>query len=145
MLSGTDGAPAWAQRLRFEQQADLSSIALDDVGPGVVYRATPRPELGRNVLEMSSSSDGMPTVTSLLVFTDDGVMISVARAATIDQVRRTGRDPLPEAEQLRIVNSLRAMSESAFTEQLTALGVEFVTAGGTTPGGLEPTTTVPGG
>lgn len=123
-IAGTDGAPAWAQLLRFELSGDLSLIAAQDQGLAgpPTYSMRRRPDLGRNVIETLVARSGTRSPPLLSVFTDDGVLITANLAlVAVDIVT----EALSEAEQLRIINSLVAMSEDEFAERLSAAGVEF--------------------
>jgi hypothetical protein len=62
-----------------------------------------------------------------VVLTDDGVMITVARSVESSQMATA--EPPAEAEQLRVINSLRALDRPEFVAQLEARGVEFFAAG----------------
>jgi hypothetical protein len=65
-------------------------------------------------------------VRTLAVLTDDGVFISASPTVRTDDL--SALQPLPEELQLRIINSLRAMSEDEFRARLAELGAEFIGA-----------------
>ncbi len=120
-------------------------------GDAVVYRNHPRPDLGDGVLEYTFGAAGdLPAEPgTILVFTRDGVMISVVRAVLVsadDPEARPPADvqPLTEAEQLRIINSLQAMTEAEFRAQLGRLGASY-SDGSVVEDPIGPVTTLPGG
>lgn len=120
-MDGGD-APPWILIPSFQMAAELSSIDLSVASPSLTQSITRRKDLGRNVLE-STTADGLDPIRSLEVVTDDGITLSVR--GTPDTRRFT------EDEQLRIINSLRAMPEDEFRARLTELGAEFIGADST--------------
>lgn len=127
-------------RLSMLQLERLAATGGTDVGQTV----TARPDLGPNVLQSSATYDGQPAgvgALSLVVITDDGTMITANRAVSADDIRTA--TPLSEAEQLRIIGSLRSMGADAFRTALDADRVVFFTSdSGAQPSGV--TTTVIG-
>lgn len=120
VLSRTN-APAWAHAIHLRMTAEL--ISLRSLGtPAGTISVRPRPDLGRNVLEAGAS---------MAVISGDGAMIGIG--PTYQTADPSNAAPLTEEQQLRIINSLRAMSEDEFRARLAELGVEFV--GPTSPGG----------
>ncbi len=132
-IAGTDGAPTWAQMLRYELMGDASLVAGADAGLTDIptYSMHRRPDLGPQVIETRAALSGVRTPPILTVFTDDGVMLSANLATTATTI---GSEGLTEAEQLRIINSLVAMDEQAFLDRLDADGIEFIRAANS-PGG----------
>jgi hypothetical protein len=93
------------------------------------------------VLESVAAVPGQPSSSTLAVLSDDGAWISAFPTFT----SATGLEPatsrtLTEDEQLRIINSLRAMSEDEFLTRLSELGADFI---GADP--MMTTTTMQGG
>jgi hypothetical protein len=125
-LSGGE-TPPWAQITRLRVIAELMSLP-NDGDPGSLRRELhERPDLGPGVIESTYTADGMDTVCSLAVLTDDGTLISVSPVAAASPAAQT-MTTLPTEQQLRIINSLRAMSEDEFRARLTELGAEFIGA-----------------
>jgi hypothetical protein len=124
----TGGAtPPWAQITRLRLVADLMSLP-NAQDPGSMRRELrTRPDLGRGVIESTYTADGMETVRGLAVLTDDGVLINVSPVAMVRPDART-MPLLAIDEQLRIINSLRSMSEDEFRARLAELGAEFIGA-----------------
>lgn len=125
-------APAWVRSVQNRMTADLISWRSRGTPAGELL-VHPRPDLGSNTLQVTEKLPDTEPTTYLLVHSDDGTSISavVARAAG------TAAEPpirtLTEEQQLRIINSLRAMPEDEFRAQLAELGVELVEP--TSPGG----------
>jgi len=115
--------PPWAQALRLRLAGEVISMPQDGA-PGLSMSMRPRPDLGPNVVETSSAVPGRPDTAGLVVITDDGVTITVTQAALVENLPSV--TPLSEEQQLGIINSLRAMSESEFRAQLSELGAEFL-------------------
>lgn len=127
-LTGSD-APTWSQVLRLRMAAEIMSIASLEFPAAVAGSITPRPDLGRNVLESTYAAEGADPFRTLAVLTDDGVLISVSATATVAAGAPPGPGSAPaltEEQQLRILNSLRAISEEEFRARLAELGAEFV-------------------
>lgn len=139
VLNDSD-TPAWAQLVQLLMSAELFSLPSEYQEP-IDMSIRVRPDLGRGVLESSTGVAGREPATSLGVLTDDGVMINVYPAGRVAAPPQIAS--LSEAEQLRIINSLRSMPEREFLTRLSELGAEFMG-----PGDPMPTTTVigtPGG
>ena len=117
--------PAWAQLVRLRMSAELFSMPMADQQPLAMSIRT-RSDLGRGVLENSMGPVGQDPATSLAVLTDDGVVINVYPAGMAATPQPIGS--LSDDEQLRIINSLRAMSEDEFRSRLAELGGEFIGA-----------------
>lgn len=131
-------SPSWAQHASLRMSAELFSLPSEYREPfDMSIRA--RPDLGRRVLESSTGVAGREPATTLGVLTDEGVTINVFPAGRVAAAQQVAA--LTEEQQLRIINSLRAMSEGEFLTQLSELGVEFI--GPTSPGGT--VTTMQGG
>ncbi len=125
-LERTELPPAVAAlRMRLVMR-DLATIG----GPGgssVTQEFQPRPDLGAHVLQLRARIDGQPAgaaANQIVVITADGTVISVTRVARQDEILTT--EPLDEEAQLRIVNSLRAMSAEEFRAAVEAAGAELV-------------------
>lgn len=86
-----------------------------------------RPDLGPHVLERRWDRAD-PSGRQIIVFSDDGTMLSASRAVSSDEAAEAV--PLTEAEQLRILGSLRAMDQRSFQSTLAAAGIELTTAAG---------------
>jgi hypothetical protein len=127
-LTSSD-APTWAQIARLRMAAEIMSIAGAQFPAAASSSISTRPDLGRNVFESSYAAESVEPFRTLAIVTDDGVLIGVS--ATMSTA--TGATPAPvsapaltEEQQLRIINSLRAMSEDEFRARLTEVGAEFV-------------------
>ncbi len=124
MAAGT--RPPWAQFVRLQIVVELMSVP-NPSDPSLLERSIrTRPDLGDGVLESTYEIPGTDAVRSLAVLTDDGVFISASPSVRTDDL--SALEPLPEEEQLRIINSLRAMSEDEFRARLAELGAEFIGA-----------------
>lgn len=124
MAAGT--SPTWAQLVRLRMVTELASLPSPSGLSAVQRSIRTRPDLGRGVLESSFEIPGTDAVRSLVVLTDDGVFIGASPSVRTDDL--SALEPLSEEEQLRIINSLRAMSEDEFRARLAELGAEFVGA-----------------
>jgi hypothetical protein len=125
-LSSSD-TPPWAQLTRLRLITELMSLP-DNGDPGSLRRwIRTRPDLGRRVLESTYTAEGMDSVRSLAVLTGDGTLISVSPVAAVGAAAQTMKS-LSTDQQLRIINSLRAMSEDEFRAWLAELGAEFIGA-----------------
>jgi hypothetical protein len=138
-LAGDDGSEvtiimnrgdstAWSAAVRLRLNAELISISSAGTAQGTIS-VRPRPELGPNVLENVAEVPGQPPATYLAVLSDDGAWLTALPTFS----SATGLEPatsttLPEEDQLRIINSLRAMSEDEFRARLAELGAEFIGA-----------------
>ncbi|MFN7150627.1 MAG: hypothetical protein ACK4V6_14275 [Microthrixaceae bacterium] len=135
VVMNQDKSPPWAVAVRLRLTAEL--LSFQSLGtPQGSLSVRPRLDLGRNVLEnIATTPTG--TASSIVAITDDSTWIS----ATPSYMAAADEPPAPlsEDEQLRIINSLRAMSEDEFLNELSELGAEFI--------GAEPmtTTTMQGG
>ena len=135
-LAGDDGAevvvimnqaddPAWSVAVRLRLTAELLSLSSAGTAQDTLS-IRPRTELGRNVLENVASVPGQPSASSLVVISDDGAWISAFPAVATATGSPAAPTTLTVEQQLRIINSLRAMSEAEFRDRLSELGVEFV-------------------
>lgn len=122
VLNGSN-IPQWAQLARLLMSAELFSLPMAEQQPFAMSIRV-RPDLGRGVLESSTGAAGREPATSLGVMTDDGVMINVFQGRLVVDPQPIGS--LTEEQQLRIINSLRAMSEDEFLARLSELGAEFI-------------------
>jgi hypothetical protein len=124
MAAGT--SPPWAQVVRLQMVVELMSLP-NPSDPSLVERSIrARPELGRSVIESAYVVPGEAPVRSLAVLTDDGVLISVSASVSTDDPTAVVQPT--EELQLRIINSLRAMSEDEFRARLAELEAEFIGA-----------------
>jgi len=126
------GLPAWAVVMQLELTAELFSMELQS-SPGASMTVNRRPDLGTNVIESGVEGVEMGPGRGIAVVTDDGVMITASSAGWAQQAAAgtVGATPptitpLGEDDQLRIINSLRAMSEIEFRAQLAELGIGFI-------------------
>jgi hypothetical protein len=117
-------APAWAHAVQLRTTAELVSLRSLDTPAGTIS-VRRRPDLGRNVLESTAEPEGQ-AVSILAVISGDGVIISAG--PTYQTADPSNAEPLTEEQQLRIINSLRAMSEDEFRSRLAELGAEFIEA-----------------
>ncbi len=126
VITNQSDSPAWAAAVRLRLTAELiSTISSGGTQQGTIA-VQPRPDLGPNVLESTTEVPGQPPAVYLTAISDDGTSISALPTFT----SATGLEPaspasLPEEQQLRIINSLRAMSEEQFRARLAELGAEF--------------------
>jgi hypothetical protein len=139
IMNQADG-PAWSVAVQLRMNAELLSLRSAGTAQGPIS-VRPRPELGGHVLESVAAVPGQPSSSTLAVLSDDGAWISAFPTFT----SATGLEPatsrtLTEDEQLRIINSLRAMSEDEFLTRLSELGADFI---GADP--MMTTTTMQGG
>jgi hypothetical protein len=125
VMLNDSATPAWAQVIRLLMSAELFSMPMADQQPLAMSIRT-RSDLGRGVLESSMGPAGQQPAASLTVLTDDGVMINVYPAGMVATPQPIGS--LSEEQQLRIINSLRAMPEREFLTRLSELGAEFIGA-----------------
>jgi hypothetical protein len=124
MAAGT--RPTWAQLVRLRMVVELVSLPRPSGPSSVQQSIRSRPDLGDGVLESTYEIPGTDAVRTLAVLTDDGVFISASPTVRTDDL--DALEPLPEEQQLRIINSLRAMSEDEFRARLAELGAEFIGA-----------------
>ncbi len=139
VVLASNDQPPWAQILTLQLTAELFGMELQS-SPGVAMTVDRRPDLGPDVIESGLGGAATGPVTGITAISDDGVMITAARsvaavaaAAAASGAASADIAPLSEAEQLRILNSLRAMTEPEFRARLSGLGVDFVES--TTPDG----------
>ena len=124
-------------------QSEQMQLRLPGSDAPVSQELVARPDLGEHVHELRYRAEGTPELpgSQLMVMTEDGVTITATRA--VESTQAAAVEPLSESEQMRIINSLRALDRPEFVAQLEARGVEFFAAGSvrqTEPG--EPPTTV---
>lgn len=124
MAAGT--RPTWAQLVHLRIVVELVSLPRPSGPSSVQQSIRTRADLGDGVLESTYEMPGTDAVRTLAVLTDDGVFISASPTVRTDDL--SALEPLPEELQLRIINSLRAMSEDEFRARLAELGAEFVDA-----------------
>jgi hypothetical protein len=118
--------PAWAQVVRLRMVVELVSLPRSSGPSSVQQSIRTRADLGDGVLESTYEIPGTDALRTLAVLTDDGVFISASPTVRTDDL--SALQPLPEELQLRIINSLRAMSEDEFRARLAELGAEFIGA-----------------
>lgn len=123
-ISG-DEAPAWAQVARLRMADELMSLSTAEFPSTVSRTIVVRDDLGPKVLESIYTLEGMGAIRTLAVVTDDGVLLSAAPSFP-DTAQPATVPTLTTDEQLRIINSLRAMPEDEFRARLAELGAEFV-------------------
>jgi hypothetical protein len=125
LILNRTSTPAWALPAWLTLSAELLSIRSEGTAEiGLSVRT--RSDLGRNVVETTASSDGatQDPEAFLTVITDDGVTISALRSYLLDEPSDAA--PLLEQQQLRIINSLRAMPQEDFLARLSEMGAEYV-------------------
>lgn len=137
LLDGIN-APAWAQEVRFRMTAELILQRSRGTSAGELV-VRPRPDLGRHVLEVIEQLPDGESNSYLVLHSDDGTRISAVTSRSTAPVAGSAPARLDEEQQLRVLNSLRAMSESEFRARLEELGARFVE-----PGSMGTTTTVVG-
>jgi hypothetical protein len=110
-------------------QSEQMQLVLPGSDAPVSQELVARPDLGEDVHELRYRADGAAELpgSQLVVMTEDGVTITATRAIESTQV--AAAEPLSDADQLRIINSLRALDRPEFVAQLEARGVEFFAAG----------------
>jgi hypothetical protein len=120
LLNGAD-APAWDRAIQMRMTADLVSWRSRGTSAGELI-VRPRVDLGRHALEVIDQLPGVEPTSYLVVHSDDGTSISAVTARAVGTATEEPIATLSEEQQLRIINSLRAMSEDEFLARLSELG-----------------------